>query len=242
MPAEMKQITRKDTRTTEETGELKLTYRSPVEQRALYLLETLKREYPGTTTALRHRNPFELLIATILSAQTTDVQVNKVTPALFKRFPGPEEFAVSDIEEIESYIRTIGLYHSKARYIKGACQRIVEHYNSQVSDSMKELITLPGVARKTANIVLAHGFGKQEGIAVDTHVKRLSGRLGLSSEKTPEKIERDLMALIPQKDWALFSDLLIEHGRRVCSARKPECEGCVLKKVCPYPHKEKSQR
>jgi len=212
------------------------TYRSPVKRRALYILETLKKEYPGTTTALAHRNPFELLIATILSAQTTDVQVNKVTPALFHRFRGPGDFASASLEEIEDYIRTIGLYHSKARYIKEACQRIVEHYHSRVPDSMKELITLPGVARKTANIVLAHGFGKQEGIAVDTHVKRLSGRLGLSDEKTPERIERDLMALIPQGDWALFSDLLIEHGRRVCSARKPDCEGCILRKVCPFPH------
>ena len=212
-----------------------LTNHSPIKDRAVYILEILKREYPGTTTALIHRNPFELLVATILSAQTTDLQVNKVTPALFKRFSGPEEFAEASIEEIEDYIRTIGLYHSKARYIQGASKKIVEHYHCRVPDTMSALITLPGVARKTANIVLAHGFGKQEGIAVDTHVKRLSTRLGLTKEKTPEKIERELMALIPQKEWALFSDLLIEHGRRVCNARKPRCSECVLRNICPYP-------
>ena len=160
--------------------------------------------------------------------------MNNITPALFKRYRTPEDFACADIEEIERYIRSIGLYHSKAKYIKGACMRLVGVHDSRVPDTMEELVSLSGVARKTANIVLAHGYGKQEGIAVDTHVKRLSDRLSLSKERAPEKIERDLMALIPRKDWGLLSDLLIHHGRAVCSAKRPGCQECGIRGVCPY--------
>jgi len=143
--------------------------------------------------------------------------------------------AEGEVLEIETYIRTLGFFHSKAKYLKSASSRIRDHYNGNVPDTMGDLTTLQGVARKTANIVLAHGFGKQEGIAVDTHVKRLSGMLGLSRERTPEKIEQDIMELIPREDWALFSDLLIEHGRAVCNARRPKCSTCSLNHVCPYP-------
>lgn len=211
-----------------------LTHHSPVKDRAIFILETLKKEFPGSTTELVHQNPLELLIATILSAQTTDVQVNKVTPELFRRFPGPVDFALAGTEEIEGYIKTIGLYHSKAKYIKRSCTIIVEKFDSKVPDTMEELITLPGVARKTANIVLCHAFGKEEGIAVDTHVKRLSNRLGLSSKNTAEKIEKDLMKIIPREDWGLFSDIVILHGRAVCKARKPTCDSCILDSICPY--------
>ncbi len=199
----------------------------------MFILLTLKREFPGTTTELVYHNPLELLIATILSAQTTDVQVNKVTSHLFRRFPGVVDFAMAKTEEIEGYIMTIGLFRSKASYIKRSCKLIIDKFDSKVPDTMEELITLPGVARKTANIVLCHGFGKEEGIAVDTHVKRLSNRLGLSDKNTADKIEKDLMAIIPRSDWGLFSDILILHGRAVCNARKPACNTCLLTKICP---------
>jgi len=208
-----------------------------VKERADFILSHLKELYPSTTTALVHRNPFQLLIATILSAQTTDVQVNKVTPSLFRRFPSPKNLASASIEEIEERIKTLGFFHSKAKYLKTASQQIMDEFGGVVPDSMEKLITLSGVARKTANIVLAHGYGKQEGIAVDTHVKRLSGRLGLSLGKTPEKIEIDLISLIPREDWGLFSDLLIEHGRAVCNSRRPRCDKCTLHSICPYPHR-----
>jgi len=162
--------------------------------------------------------------------------VNKATPDLFKRFPTPGDLAGAEIDEIEEYIKTLGFFHSKAKYLKASSQMIMESYLGRVPDSMEQLITLSGVARKTANIVLTHGFGKQEGIAVDTHVKRLSGRLGLSGYTAPEKIEKDIMNLIPRADWGLFSDLLISHGRKVCSARKPKCPSCFLTNVCPFYH------
>ena len=201
--------------------------------RADRILTHLRATYPGATTELVHHDQFQLLVATILSAQTTDVQVNRVTPALFARFPGPGEMAAADIMEIERHIGSIGLFHSKARYLKTTSEMIVERFEGRVPDTMEELITLSGVARKTANIVLAHGFGNQVGLAVDTHVKRLSRRLGLTESPDPVVIERDLMELIPREGWGLFSDLLIFHGRAVCSARHPACTECGLRGICP---------
>lgn len=211
-----------------------MNQRSPAKERALFILETLRNEFPGASTELVHADPFQLLIATILSAQTTDVQVNRATSALFLRFPTSRELSEAGIEEIEGYIKTLGFFHSKAKYLKNASLKIQNDFNGTVPETMDELITLPGVGRKTANIVLAHGFGHQEGIAVDTHVKRLSFLLGLTMEQDPVRIEGDLMALIPRDDWALFSDLLILHGRAVCVARKPACGKCRLNRVCPY--------
>lgn len=210
-----------------------LTHRSSLGKRASYILEYLRKTFPGATTELVHRDPYQLMIATILSAQTTDVQVNKATPALFDAYPGPEEMAAASIEEIEHFIRTLGFFHSKAKYLKATSTMILERYDGKVPDRMEELITLSGVARKTANIVLAHGFGIQDGIAVDTHVKRLSGRLGLSKSIDVKVIEQDLMNIIPRSDWGLFSDLLILHGRAVCNARKPACDQCDLLHICP---------
>jgi endonuclease-3 len=203
-------------------------------QRIDKIIEILKKEYGGAHVALKYDNPFQLLVAVILSAQCTDVQVNKVTPALFKRFPTPEAMAKADISEIEELIRSTGFFRNKAKNIKNAAKIIVEKFGGKVPDTMEELLTLPGVARKTANIVLYNAFGKVDGIAVDTHVKRLAKRLGLTKEDNPVKIERDLMALIPKELWGPISYMLIEHGRRICKARKPDCENCPLKELCPY--------
>lgn len=210
-----------------------LTHRSGRGKRALFILERLKEVHPGATTELVHRDPFQLLIATILSAQTTDVQVNKATPALFKEYPGPAEMAQASQEEIEHYIKTLGFFHSKAKYLKATSEMIIDRFDGNVPRTMEELITLSGVARKTANIVLAHGFGQQEGMAVDTHVKRLAGRLGLTKSTDPTVIEQDLLKVIPRKDWGLFSDLLILHGRAICNARKPACGECDFNTICP---------
>ncbi|RLI90238.1 MAG: endonuclease III [Candidatus Altiarchaeales archaeon] len=202
-------------------------------RRALKILEILKKEYPTATTELRYKNPLQLLIATILSSQCTDERVNAVTKDLFKKYRTAEDFANSDIEELEEMIRSTGFYRNKARNIKSCCRMLVEEFNSEVPRTMDELTRLPGVARKTANIVLYHAYGINEGIAVDTHVRRLSIRLKLSKEKNPEKIERDLMKLIPRREWGIFSDILILHGRYVCRAKKPDCENCKINHLCP---------
>lgn len=203
-------------------------------ERISRIIEILKREYGDAHVALRYENPFQLLVAVILSAQCTDVQVNKVTPKLFERFPTPEAMAEADIKEIEELIRSTGFYRNKAKNIKKAAEIIVEKFGGRVPDTMEELITLPGVARKTANIVLYNAFGKMDGIAVDTHVKRLAKRLGLTKEDNPVKIERDLMKIVPKELWGPISYMLIEHGRRICKARKPDCENCPLKELCPW--------
>jgi endonuclease-3 len=204
-----------------------------VRERALEILRLLKEEYPEVRCALNFNNPFELLIATILSAQSTDATINKLTPQLFKKYRGPVDFARAPLEELEQDIKSSGFYRNKARNIKAASQMIVERFGSEVPRSMEELVQLPGVARKTANIVLSTAYGIVEGIAVDTHVKRLSNRLGLTNNGSPDKIEQDLMALFPREDWDNLSLLLIQHGRKVCNARKPRCDACVISHLCP---------
>jgi len=193
----------------------------------------LKKEYPDVKIALDFSNPLELLIATILSAQSTDKQINKVTKTLFAKYRTPQDYVKTPQEELEKDIYSSGFYKNKAKNIKKLCEILVENFNSKVPDTMEDLITLPGVARKTANIVLSGAFGKIEGIAVDTHVKRLSFRLGLTTNTDPEKIEKDLMKIIPKNDWDIFALLLIQHGRQVCDAKKPKCGICVLNKLCP---------
>lgn len=193
----------------------------------------LKDEYPGATTELNWSNPLELLVATILSAQTTDVRVNQVTEKLFENYRTAEDYAESDPERLEEEIRPTGFYRNKARSLRGMARALVEDHGGEVPRTMPELVELPGVGRKTANVVLGNAFGVNEGVVVDTHVRRLSNRLGLSDEKDPEKIERDLLEVIPEQDRTVFSHLLILHGRRVCKSRKPDCPNCVLNDVCP---------
>jgi endonuclease III len=202
-------------------------------KRALEILLRLKRLYPDATCSLDYTTPVQLLVATILSAQCTDERVNKVTPALFARFPDARSMANADIIEIEELIRSTGFYHNKAKHIQGACRKIVEEFDSEVPQLMEQLLTLPGVARKTANVVSAHAFGNIQGVTVDTHVKRLTNLLGLTSHQDPIKIEQDLMKLIPQVDWENFSIMTIYHGRAICNARKPNCPECELAELCP---------
>ncbi len=206
---------------------------SAKQQRAIELLIRLKRLYPDATCSLNYETVVQLLVATILSAQCTDERVNQVTPALFARFPDAQALANAEILELEELIRSTGFYRNKAKHIQGACQRIVSVYGGEVPKVMDELLTLPGVARKTANVVLAHGYGINMGVTVDTHVKRLSKRLGLTQATEPIKIEKDLMRLIPQPDWENWSIRLIYHGRAICNARKPLCEQCDLADLCP---------
>lgn len=193
----------------------------------------LRRAHPDARCALVHENPHQLLVATILSAQCTDERVNQVTSSLFAEYPTPVALAEADRTELEEAVRSTGFYRQKARYIQESSQIIVREHGGQVPDNMEELLALPGVARKTANVVLAVAFGIAEGVVVDTHVKRLSRRLGWTGEKSPEKIERDLMALVPRSDWIDISHLLIFHGRRLCSARRPNCPECPLNDLCP---------
>ena len=202
-------------------------------QRALEILLRLKRLYPDATCSLNYQTPVQLLVATILSAQCTDERVNKVTPALFARFPDAQSLAKADITELETLVRSTGFYRNKARHIQGSCQLLAEKYGGQPPKVMEQLLELPGVARKTANVVLAHGYGINMGVTVDTHVKRLSQRLGLTSQNDPIRIERDLMPLIPREDWENWSIRLIYHGRAVCTARSPMCYNCELSDLCP---------
>jgi endonuclease-3 len=201
--------------------------------RALLALHRLDPEYADLTTGLRHEGALQLLVATILSAQCTDERVNTVTPELFRRYRSAEEFAHADAAELERIIHSCGFFRNKARSIKATAQMLCEAFGGGVPASMASLVTLPGVARKTANVVLAHAFQKHEGIAVDTHVQRLSMRLGLTTETDPVRIERELMRLFPRKSWGRVSDVLIWHGRKVCFARSPACERCLLADFCP---------
>lgn len=193
----------------------------------------LKEEYPEAKPSLNYSNPLELLVATVLSAQSTDVQINKVTEKLFEKYRTAEDYASADLRELENDLYSTGFYKTKAKNIKTAAQIIVEKYNGEVPKTMEELISLPGVGRKTANIVLARAFGIIEGIAVDTHVKRVSRRLGLTKNHDPEKIEKDLLSLARKKDLDSISMTLIYHGRKICQARKPKCTSCVVNKLCP---------
>ena len=208
------------------------TNESP-EARVGALIARLKAAYPDAACALRHEDPFQLLVATILSAQCTDERVNKVTPALFARFPDAASMKDADVLELENLVRTTGFYHNKTKSLLGASRRIVETYGGTVPASMEDLLTLPGVARKTANVVLGVGYGIAAGVVVDTHVDRLSHRLGLTRSETPVQIEQDLMKIVPRSEWILFAHLLILHGRRVCIARKPKCGPCPVQKLCP---------
>jgi endonuclease-3 len=193
----------------------------------------LKAEYPDARTELDWSNPLELLVATILSAQTTDVQVNRVTESLFSKYRTAEDYADSTPDELEEDIRPTGFYRNKARSLRGMASALVEEHGGEVPRTMSELVALPGVGRKTANVVLGNAFGTNEGIVVDTHVRRVSGRLGLTESSDPVKIEQELMRLVPEGDWTTFSHLLILHGRRTCKARKPDCPNCLLNDICP---------
>jgi endonuclease-3 len=211
----------------------KVAKRNPLApERVAAILDILAKTYPGVVCALTHRNAWELTVATILSAQCTDVRVNMVTPALFKRFPTPKAMAAASLPEIEELIRTTGFFRNKAKSIRGAAQAVVEEFGGEVPRAMEEILRLPGVARKTGNVVLGSWYGIAAGVVVDTHVMRLSRRLELTKETTPEKIERDLMKIIPQDRWINFSHELIHHGRQVCIARKPRCVDCTLEKLC----------
>jgi endonuclease-3 len=193
----------------------------------------LKAEFPDARTELDWKNPLELLVATMLSAQTTDVQVNRVTQSLFAKYRTAEDYAHADPTELEEDIRPTGFYRNKARSLRNMADVLVDEHGGEVPRTMQELVALPGVGRKTANVVLGNAFGVDEGIVVDTHVRRVSGRLGLTENKDPVKIEQDLMKVVPEEDWTVFSHLLILHGRRTCKARKPDCPNCVLNDICP---------
>ncbi len=197
------------------------------------IIPRLKGEYPDARTELAWRNPLELLVATILSAQTTDVRVNQVTRELFDKYRTAEDYAAADPAQLEEDIRPTGFYRNKARALQGMARALLERHGGEVPRTMAELVALPGVGRKTANVVLGNAFGVDEGVVVDTHVRRVSTRLGLTGETDPEKIERDLLELVPEGERALFSHLLTFHGRRVCKARKPDCPNCALNDVCP---------
>jgi len=199
----------------------------------LNIIRLLEKEHPDAKIALDYTNHLELLIATILSAQCTDRQVNIVTKTLFKKYKTPKDYANADIKEFEEDIKSTGFYRNKAKNIKKCCQLLIEKFNSKVPKTMNELLELPGVARKTANIVLSNAYGIVEGIAVDTHVRRLAKRLGLTENENQDKIEKDLMEITPKAQWMRITDMLIFHGRRVCLAKGPKCEGCVLNKICP---------
>ena len=203
--------------------------KAPVEE----TIARLKSAYPDARTALDWSNPLELLVATILSAQTTDVRVNAVTPNLFSKYPDAADYAGADPAELEEDIRPTGFFRNKAKSLQGMARALVEDHGGEVPRTMEELVALPGVGRKTANVVLGNAYAIDEGIVVDTHVRRLSNRLGFTAQNDPEKIERDLMQTVPKTDWTVFSHLLILHGRSVCKARKPACGDCVVNDLCP---------
>jgi endonuclease-3 len=198
------------------------------------LIKRFEKAYPNVKCALNHSNPFELLIATILSAQCTDERVNIVTSNLFKKYRTPADYLKVSHDELAKDIKSVSFFNNKARNIQKTAKKLIDNFGGEVPRTMDELLTLDGVARKTANVVLGDAFGIAEGIVVDTHVARLAQRLELSKNKTPEKIEKDLMQIVPKQYWILFSHWLINHGRKICNARKPKCEGCFLNDICPY--------
>lgn len=202
-------------------------------KRAKKIIARLGRAYPEAKCSLDHKSPFQLLVATILSAQCTDKRVNLVTPELFSRFRTAKDFADASLAELENKVRTTGFFRNKAKSLKAVGQALVEKYGGQVPRTMEELIHLPGVGRKTANVVLGTGYRIASGVVVDTHVSRIAARLGLSPAASPEKMERHLMEVIPKKNWILFPHQIIHHGRAVCKAQRPNCLGCVLNKLCP---------
>jgi len=207
--------------------------KADLKERTARVVAALKKAYPKAGCALDRSNPFELLAATILSAQCTDVRVNEVTRTLFKKYRSVEDFANADQADLENDIRSTGFFRNKARNIRAAAAKVLSDFGGEVPRTMADLLTLPGAARKTANCVLGTAYGIAEGVVVDTHVKRLAGRLGMTTHTDPVKIERDLMDLLPKNDWIRFSFLLIHHGRAVCSARKPDCPSCPINKLCP---------
>jgi len=207
---------------------------APKKQRALEILARLKRLYPDAVCSLDYETPVQLLVATILSAQCTDERVNKVTPELFRQYPDAVSLASADLDDIVALVRSTGFYRNKSKNIQAACRMIVTEFGGEVPRTMEELVRLPGAARKTANVVLAHAYGINAGVTVDTHVKRLCGRLGLTKYIDPIRIERDLMKLLPQPDWENWSIRLIYHGRAVCNARKPACDRCELSDLCAF--------
>lgn len=213
---------------------------APKRQRALEILARLHQEYPDADCSLDYETPVQLLVATILSAQCTDVRVNLVTPALFAQFPNAEALASADRDDLELLVKSTGFYRNKAKHIQGACHRIMTEFAGEVPATMEELLTLPGVARKTANVVLANAFGINKGVTVDTHVKRVCGRLGLTKHQDPVKVEQDLMKLLPQPEWENWSIRIIYHGRALCNARKPLCDRCFLTDVCAFFRKQSS--
>jgi endonuclease-3 len=206
--------------------------------RATECVKLLKKEYPKAATSLTHRSVYQLLVATILSAQCTDERVNIVTPGLFKKYPSIKAFAEADLKELAQDIFTTGFFNSKAKAIKESARQILEHHGGKVPKTLDELVKLQGVGRKTASVVLGAGYGLAEGIVVDTHVGRISRLLGFTSAKDPVKVEQDLMKIIPQEDWIIHSHLLIFHGRAVCKARKPDCASCILNRLCPFGQKQ----
>jgi endonuclease-3 len=202
-------------------------------KRAKKIIALLKKAYPEAKCSLDHKNPLQLIVSTILSAQCTDKRVNLVTPDLFVRFKTAKDYAEAGLPELEKYVRTTGFYRNKAKSLKGLGQALLEKHGGQVPKTMEELVHLPGVGRKTANVVLGTGYGIASGVVVDTHVSRIAARLGLSPASNPEKMEKHLMEVIPKKDWILFPHQIIHHGRAVCKAQRPNCPGCVLNRVCP---------
>lgn len=203
-----------------------------IKRKAKEIIKRLKKAYPDAKIALNFKNPLQLLIATILSAQCTDERVNEVTKELFKKYKSAKDFAEADLDELAEDIKSTGFYRQKAEYIKSACKILVEKHKGKVPKSMEELMELPGVARKTANIVLANAYGIVEGIPVDTHVRRISQKLGFAKSSQAEKIEKELMEILPKKEWFSFPYLMQAHGRKICIARKPKCEECILKDLC----------
>ncbi len=204
-----------------------------MKKRTAKIFALLAKQYPNASIALKHSNPLQLLVATILSAQCTDKRVNIVTRELFKKYKTPEDYAHASQGTLEQEIRTTGFFRNKAKNIRGAAAKIIKDFGGEVPDTMDELLSLPGVARKTANVVLGNAFGKNEGFVVDTHVKRLAGRLRFSKHTDPVKIERDMMGITPRDEWALDAHLLIFHGRTFCTARNPNCIDCPINKLCP---------
>jgi endonuclease-3 len=202
-------------------------------QRVVKIVAILRKQYPQAKVRLSYRTPLHLLVATILAAQCTDDRVNQITPELFDRYPDAASLAAASQEDMEELIRSAGFFRNKSRAIRGAAARIAEHFGGEVPDAMEDLLSLPGVARKTANVVLSNAYGKNEGVTVDTHVLRVAPRLGLTRHSDPVRVERDLMEIVPREDWGVFSHLLIFHGRAICAPRKPRCGECPINKLCP---------